>query len=193
MLVSHPQYSMRNTGQGINRVSRGPGTHARMSAAVAEAHGVMGGWVGIKVIHMGDDDEPNPLVFVDKYTIIPKLVGPIVRTISEIGDVLGVPGSSGLGASGDNAAAVAPEGFGPERYPGYKKLLLAGFESAQALKVAILRDFFRHGFDGSGDDGGACIDGRLTSAWNWCSNIAKKPYYQAFLLTGFVGFDTNSH
>ena len=40
-----------------------------------------------------------------------------------------------------------------------------------------------------GDDGGSCIDGRLTSCWNWCSKVEKKGYFNLFLLTGFVGFD----
>ncbi|CAM9771903.1 unnamed protein product, partial [Choristocarpus tenellus] len=48
-------------------------------------------------------------------------------------------------------------------------------------------------FDGSGGDNdyeaGSCVDGRLTSAWNWCSRLEKKPFYIVFLLSGFVGFD----
>jgi len=36
---------------------------------------------------------------------------------------------------------------------------------------------------------GSCIDGRLTSLWNWASKIEKKPYYNLFKLVGFTGFD----
>merc|ERR1719188_2497440 len=70
-----------------------------------------------------------------------------------------------------------------------KALIDHEFRSLETLRMMILQDFFRHGFDGSGDDGGSCIDGRLTSCWNWCSKIEKKKYFSAFLLTGFSGFD----
>ena len=38
-------------------------------------------------------------------------------------------------------------------------------------------------------DAGSCVDGRLTSAWNWGSKIEKKKYYNLFKVAGFSGFD----
>lgn len=33
-------------------------------------------------------------------------------------------------------------------------------------------------------DAGSCIDGRLTSAWNWANTLEKKRYFPVFLLAG---------
>ena len=77
--------------------------------------------------------------------------------------------------------------------PGVDAYVRAAFGSAHGAKLAILQDFFRHGFDGSGADNffdaGSCIDGRLTSAWHWCSQLPKKPFCVIFKLAGFNNFD----
>jgi len=78
-------------------------------------------------------------------------------------------------------------------YPDIKEYFDEKWGGCLELILVILRDFFKHGFDGSGADNfydaGSCIDGRLTSAWNWCSKLEKKDYTCVFYLCGFIGFD----
>lgn len=80
-----------------------------------------------------------------------------------------------------------------EKDDGIKKMINTGFGGFEKLRKDILYDFFKSAFDGSGADNfydaGSCIDGRLTSAWNWCSQLPEKQYYPIFKLTGFIGFD----
>jgi hypothetical protein len=120
-------------------------------------------WVGLSVVHLGDRDVPNALIFIDKYTQIPRFLNPIVGFLQSL-----------------------PELCRDERIDAYVK---EQFGSEHRLQMAVLADYFKHGFDGSGDDGGSCIDGRLTSSWNWTSRVAKKSYYNVLMLSGFQGFD----
>ena len=97
-----------------------------------------------------------------------RILGPVVRTLEAL---------ETLAEEDATAAQLLDEGYG-------------GFE---ALRLEILHDFFRGAFDGSGADNfydaGSCIDGRLTSAWNWCNTLPSKPYFPVFKLVGFAGFD----
>ena len=106
-------------------------------------------------------------MFIDKYTQVPRILNPVVLVLDELPRI----------AKDPNVADFLNKAFG-------------GVEGA---RKEILCDFFKHSLDGSGADNffdaGSCIDGRLTSAWNWCSKIEKKRYYSVFQLCGFGGFD----
>lgn len=165
LLSTQYTYSLRNTGQGLNRVQSCPRVGKIMRHLLSQVQKDAGApWVGLSVIHLGDRDVPNALIFIDKYTQIPRFLRPIVDFID---------GLDGLCSTNQGIGAYVSQEFG----------------SLDQLKMLVLSDYFKHGFDGSGDDGGSCIDGRLTSSWNWTSRIAKKPYYHAFMLSGFQGFD----
>eukprot|EP01127_Copromyxa_protea_P015034 TRINITY_DN4271_c0_g1_i2.p1 TRINITY_DN4271_c0_g1~~TRINITY_DN4271_c0_g1_i2.p1 ORF type:complete len:149 (+),score=21.38 TRINITY_DN4271_c0_g1_i2:94-540(+) len=139
-----------------------PAVASMMRNILSRVQSRVGSWVGLSVIHLGDRDVPNALMFIDKYNQVPRILNPIVGVIEKL---------SGMASDPALKYFISEQG---------------GLENATK---SILCDFFRHGFDGSGDDGGSCIDGRLTSAWNWCSKIEKKSYYTLFLLAGFQGFD----
>ncbi|EFN59891.1 hypothetical protein CHLNCDRAFT_33435 [Chlorella variabilis] len=167
LLHERNRYTLQNTGQGMNRVQGAPHVGRAMQAILARCQRRIGGWVGSSVVHLGDHNVPNALMFIDKYTQVPRILNPTVLVLDELPKLCRDP----------QVAAYVQGAFG----------------GVEPCRKAILLDFFRHAFDGSGADNffdaGSCIDGRLTSAWNWCSKIEKKPYYHVFKLAGFVGFD----
>jgi len=162
-------YTLTNTGQGLNRVQNCPRVAAAMKQLVEGVQRKVGGWIGSAQIHLGDHNVPNGLMFIDKYTQVPRILGPVVLCLEKIVPLYEAHPTSTSGQ------------------------LIDSFGGPFELRKLILADFFRHAFDGSGADNffdaGSCVDGRLTSAWNWCSRIHEQPYYPIFLLTGFSGFD----
>jgi len=170
LLNEKSTYEFKTTGQGFHRVQQCPQVARAMQAILSRVQGQVDQWVGSSVVHLGDHNVPNALVFIDKYTQIPRILVPIVTAVNYV----------------DKAAQQT----GPNPI---RKYLDSAFGSPENAKKAILTDFFRYGFDGSGADNfvdaGSCIDGRLTSAWNWCSKLEEKKFYPLFQLSGFVGFD----
>lgn len=168
LLNSRNSYQLRNTGQGMNRVQAAPSVLQEMNEILGAVQRRVGKWVGSSVVHLGDYNVPNALTFIDKYAQVQRILGPLSTCIRRIGEV---------GTDDKNI----------------EKYILDSFGGVEPARKQILRDFFRHAFDGSGASdwfsAGSCIDGRLTSAWNWCSEIERKPYWPLFLLTGFTGFD----
>ncbi|CAN8068405.1 unnamed protein product [Agarophyton chilense] len=168
LLDAKNPYHLRNTGQGLNRVQAAPNVSRAMYEILNTVQRRVGKWVGSSVVHLGDYNVPNALTFIDKYAQVQRILGPLITCIRRIGEIA---------ANDKSIQKYINETFG-------------GVEPARKL---ILRDFFRHAFDGSGASdwfsAGSCIDGRLTSAWNWCSDVERKTYWPLFLLTGFTGFD----
>lgn len=163
-------YRLADTGQGLNRIQGAPAAASLMNSIVAKVQRDLdGNWIGSSVVHLGDHNVPNALMFLDKYSQIPRILGPIAHTLLQ------------LPKEYEKAPAVV------------RQYIDKTFGSVEDAQRSICHDFFKHGFDGSGADNyydaGSCIDGRLTSAWNWCSKIEKKSYFPLFLLTNFIGFD----
>ena len=106
-------------------------------------------------------------MFIDKYTQAGHILRPMVKTIDSIESMCG---SSKI------------QGYIDTPFGGVRK-----------LKRTILAGIFCEAFDDSGADNffeaGSCIDGRHTSAWNWCFNLHTKPFFPTFKITGSVGFD----
>lgn len=124
LLSESVSYRLRDTGQGLNRVQASPKTSRLMHTILHKAQKSVGTWIGSSVIHMGDHNVPNALLFIDKYTQIYRILLPICNVLSQI-------------------PTIAAK-------PGLKTYIDQEYGSVENLSVEILGDFFRHGFDGSG-------------------------------------------
>ncbi|BFU19958.1 hypothetical protein conserved [Entamoeba histolytica] len=162
--LSGRSYSLVNTGQGLQRLQQCPNVSSAIHQILSQTQSTMcegKEWRGLSVVHLGDRDVPNCLFFIDKYSQVPWILSPVLHTSYKLLEKKFI----------DKIQLYF------EHYP------------SKVWSSAILRHFFQHAFDGSGSDGGSCIDGRLTSAWNWCSMIEKYSYYPLFLLCDFEGFE----
>ena len=168
LLDPRSPHRLCNTGQGLQRVQVAPRVGGAMRALLAAVQGALGAWVGSSVVHLGDHNVPNALFFLVKYNAVPALLNPVVLTVEALPRLAGAD----------------------KEFAGYVE---RAFGSVDGGAQAVLQDFFRHGFDGSGADNffdaGSCVDGRLTSAWNWSQNVSKKNYEKLFQVSGFAGFD----
>ena len=169
LLDPNNRYVLSDNGQGLNRVQNCPRVSKAIHSILVRCQREIGmNWVGSSVIHLGDRNVPNALMFIDKYNQVSRILQPICICLRRI----------------DELCALKTD---------IRTYIQNTFGGAEKCKKTRLCDIFRSAFDGSGSDNffeaGSCIDGRLTSAWNWCSLLEKKPFYYVFLLTGFVGFD----
>ncbi|KAK7049707.1 hypothetical protein VNI00_005738 [Paramarasmius palmivorus] len=118
-------YRLRDTGQGLNRVQAAPKTSRMMHGIIHKAQKSVGHWVGSSVVHMGDHNVPNALLFIDKYSQIYRILLPISNTLSQIPNLA--------------------------EKPAIRSYIDDEFGSPEKLTKEILVDFFRHAFDGSGN------------------------------------------
>ncbi|CEP13327.1 hypothetical protein [Parasitella parasitica] len=144
MLSSSNPYCLSQTGQGLHRIQPCPAVSREMHRTLFKAQKKAGTWIGSSVIHLGDKNVPNALMFIDKYNQVSRILNPVCITIGRLDEIA--------------------------KNEGIRKLIEKKFGSLDLCKKSILTDFFRFAFDGSGADNfydaGSCIDGRLTSAWN---------------------------
>jgi hypothetical protein len=110
---------------------------------------------------------PNALLFIHKYVGVPAILNPVVAALEAL------PGAC-------------------EADPEFGAYVARKWGGVEPCATAILADFFKHAFDGSGADSwfdaGSCIDGRLTSAWSWTDQWQKKPYANVLRVCGVTGF-----
>ena len=64
LLSSSNPYRLNDNGQGLNRLQKAPKVSRLAHSILARAQQKVGYWVGSSVIHLGDHNVPNALMFI---------------------------------------------------------------------------------------------------------------------------------
>jgi hypothetical protein len=120
-----------------------------MSEILHRVQSRAGPWVGLSVVHLADRDVPNgkppstftffhgvdsycstpsrllALIFIDKYTQVPRILSPIAQCIEQLPNLV--------------------------EDPAFHTYVREEWGSIDGLRMQVLSDFFKHGFDGSGE------------------------------------------
>ena len=78
------KYVLEQTGQGCHRVQQCPRVNKAMRSILHSAQQQLGTWVGSSVIHLGDANVPNSLMFIDKYNQVARILCPVVTCLRGI-------------------------------------------------------------------------------------------------------------
>lgn len=139
-----------------------PHVGSAMRHILHKAQSKTGFWVGSSVVHLGDHNVPNALMFIDKYTQVPRILNPIVvvlRALDVTSDMMKNPDTVKCVCS-SGVARPAPHCFSGVSMM-FCRFVNDAFGGPEAARKLILSDFFRHAFDGSGADNffdaGSCI------------------------------------
>jgi hypothetical protein len=167
--VSNNPYKLCNNGQGIVRVQPAMLLQRVMVALVVCA--LRG--VGSGAVHIGDSSVPNSLSLIDKYLQLNTILTPLLSTARY------------WWTSTTNIAT--------QEAVARLKLSTFAADCIQFGHRKLLQHWSINGMDGSGGDtvftAGSCVDGRLTSVWNWCNMLPNQEFYPLFSLAGFTSFD----
>lgn len=64
LLAAGNKYILKDTGQGLQRVQAAPRVLSAMRTILHNCQQRLGEWIGSSVIHLGDDNVPNAMMFV---------------------------------------------------------------------------------------------------------------------------------
>lgn len=67
LLKEGNNYRLVDTGQGLNRIQQAPLVGREIHRILQRCQQTLGTWVGSSVVHLGDHNVPNALMFIDKY------------------------------------------------------------------------------------------------------------------------------